>query len=80
MNLLNLSSDQLKNMSKEEVHEGYKKILSVMLMDFYIDCSNSFDSGNDITVRDLNNFIAHWLEKKIIKKPAEDWNPGDSGK
>jgi hypothetical protein len=80
MNLLNFSAEQLKNMSKEEVHEGYKKILSVMLMDFYIDCSNSFNSGNDITVRDLNNFIAHWLEKKIIKKPAEDWNPGDSGK
>ena len=80
MNLLKLSAAQLKNMDKQKVHEGYKKILSVILMDFYIDCSNAFDSGNNITVRDLNEFIAKWLEKKIKKDAVDDWHPGDSGK
>jgi hypothetical protein len=80
MNLLNLSAAQLKNMSKQEVHEEYKNVLGFMLMDFYIECSNHFDSGNDITMQQLTDYIAKWLDKKIIKKPHKEWNPGDEGK
>jgi hypothetical protein len=80
VNLLKLSSAELNNMDKKEVHEGYKKIMAVMLMDFYIQCSNHFDSGNNITVKALTDYIEEWMEKKIKKQPAEDWNPGDSGK
>lgn len=74
--LLNLSAEQLKRMPKETVHEGYKKILAEMLMDFYVDCTNT--TAPLETLGDLNNFIDYWLSRKI-KSPHPDWNPGDSG-
>jgi len=79
MNLLDLSAEELKNMDKKTVHDGYKKIMSVMLMDFYIDCSNHFDE-KDITLQDLTDYIAKWVDKKITKEPQKEWNAGDSGK
>lgn len=69
--------EELKNISKEDVHDGYKKILSHVLMDFYIDCTNSEKQIE--TVQDLTDFVTEWVKKKI-RPPHQYWNPGDSGK
>lgn len=77
MNLLNLTPEQLRNMDKNEVHEGYKKIIEVMLLNFTADYLGRQDEIN--YVEDLEAFIKEWVEKNC--KPAhKDWNPGDCGK
>jgi hypothetical protein len=76
-NLLNMSPSELREMSKEDVHDGYRKILENMLMDFYVATT---DSDVKIeTLFDLNQFIRRWLDKRI-SPPNEAWKPGDCGK
>jgi hypothetical protein len=75
--LLKFSPSELKNMDKQTIHEGYKKILARMLMHFYIDCTNT-DMKLE-TLGDLSEFIRMWIDKHI--EPAhQEWNPGDCGK
>lgn len=64
-------------MSKQEVHDGYKKIIAHMLMTFYLDVQNVSDSFE--TVKHLHDYVDHWVAANI-KSPHEDWKPGDCGK
>ena len=71
----NKSPQELKDLSREEIHENYKKIIKLMLFEFYVHASNRFD--DDITVKMLNDYIHHWVEGRFM--PArEDWNPNDN--
>lgn len=75
-NILKLSLDELKQMDKQSVHEGYKKIVATMLFSFTIDLNNSMHT--DITIPELESFINTWLDQHI--KPAHpEWQPGDRG-
>lgn len=76
LDLLKLSPSELKNMDRGDIHEGYKKIISIMLMDFYISGSNA-DPPIE-TIEDLTEFIEVWVSKNI-KSPHPGWNPGDMG-
>jgi hypothetical protein len=76
VNLLKLTPDQLRKMDKKLVHNGYQKVIGMMLEDFYIE---SFTNFNGESIEDLRAFIQIWVEKKT-KPPHEDWNPGDTGK
>lgn len=74
--LLKLGPSYLKKLSKQEVHEGYKKIICDMLMSFYITCMTSDEKFE--TLDDLDKFISIWVNKNI-KTPNPEWNPGDCG-
>ena len=83
MNLLKLSARQLKEIDKQTIHDGYKKIMAFMLREFYIDCSDMISekfSDRDFHEEDLKEFIMKWLDEKITKEPVQDWKPGDCGK
>ena len=71
-----MTPDELKKMDVQTVHEGYKKILANMLMDFYINAAN--DDVDLKTLKDLTDFIDTWISKRI-KPQHKDWCPGDKG-
>jgi hypothetical protein len=76
MDLLNLTPEQLKNMSKQAVHEGYKKVITIILKNFCTDLSNHFEGES---MEELEEFIQVWVDESI--KPAhKEWHPGDTGK
>ena len=75
--LLNKTADDLKKMPKNQVHEGYKEIIGLMLMDFYTEASNLEKPLT--TVQDCQDFIKKFIDKHI-KPPSSSWQPGDHGK
>jgi len=75
-NLLKMTPEELKKMSKQEVHNGYKQIIYNMLMDFYIGASQSDPIIE--TIEELQDFITLWMGKNI-KGPNPNWQPGDRG-
>lgn len=77
LDLLKKTPEELRHMDKLEIHEGYKKIIKHMLMDFYLSCMKAEVEFK--TLKDLLDYIDGWIKDRI-KPPAEDWNPGDCGK
>lgn len=75
-NILEKTVDDLKKMSKEQVHAGYKEIIEQMLMEFYVEFSLSEPVK---TVQDLKDFVNKFISDHI-KPPSSAWQPGDEGK
>lgn len=76
-NLPTKDAEELKKMSKQNVHEGYKKIISQMLHDFYMEATQLEKPIQ--TVKELLDFIQLFISLHILP-PNQDWKPGDQGK
>lgn len=74
--MANLPEEEIKKLSREQLHENYKMTIKMMLLDFFIDSNKYFSDKTDdeISLKDIEDYVDGWTSIRF--KPArEDWKP-----
>lgn len=77
MRLTDLPPEELIKMSREQLHEGYKKVMKNMVVNFFWDAFSYVQTirGDTNGVTEVEEFTSKWIDEHL--KPArEDWHPG----